>query len=92
MTTTAQAKTQPTIEAAYGHIKEVNEQIIDAARKAGAQYVDNYAKAVDRAIEIERKLADATNQEWLKSIIDAHADMASDLNEAYTSTVRSMLK
>jgi uncharacterized protein YwlG (UPF0340 family) len=92
MTTTTQTKTQPTIEAAYSNIREVNEQMIDAARKAGTQYVDSCSKAVDRAIDIERKLADATNQEWLKSIIDAHADMASELNDAYTSSVRSLLK
>jgi len=89
---TTQTKTQPTLEAAYSHIKDLNEQMVDAARKAGSQYVDSYAKAVDRAIDVERKLAEATKQEWLKSIIDAHADMASDLNDAYASSVRSLLK
>lgn len=88
--TTAQAKTQP-IEAAYSHIKDFNEQMIDAARKAVTQYVDTYAKAVDRAIDVERKVADATKQEWLKSIIVAQADMAKDLNDAYASSVRSLL-
>jgi urocanate hydratase len=85
--TTAQPKTQP-IEAAYGHIKDFNEQMIDAARKAVTQYVDTYTKAVDRAIDVERKLADATKQEWLKSIIEAQADM----NDAYASSVHSLLK
>lgn len=89
---TTQAKAQPTIEAAYSHIKEWNEQMVDATRKAGSQYVDTYAKAVDRAIDVERKLGEATKQEWLKSLIDAHADMAKDLNDAYTSSVRSLLK
>lgn len=89
---TTQTKTQPTLEAAYSHIKDLNEQMVDAARKAGSQYVDSYAKAVDRAIDVERKLAEATKQEWLKSIIDAHADMVNEINEAYTSSVRSLLK
>jgi hypothetical protein len=90
--TTTQAKPEPTIEAIYSHIKDFNEQLTDAARKAGSQYVDSYAKAVDRAIDIERKVAGATKQEWVKSIIDAHADIASDITEAYTSSVRSLLK
>ncbi len=90
--TTAETKTQPTVEAAYNQIKEFNEQMIDAARKAGTQYFDTYAKAVDRAIDVERKLAGATKQEWLKSIIDAHADITKELNDAYTSSVLSLLK
>ncbi len=89
---TTQTKAQPTIEAAYSHVKEWNEQMIEAARKAGTQYVDTYAKTVERAIDVERKFGDATKQEWLKSLIDAHADMAKDLNDAYTSSVRSLLK
>ncbi|MGO9753319.1 MAG: hypothetical protein ACLP8S_32910 [Solirubrobacteraceae bacterium] len=90
--TTAQANTQPNVEAAYNQIKELNEQMIDAARKAGTQYIDTYTKAVDRAIDVERKLAGATKQEWLKSIIDAHADMTKELNDAYTASMLSLLK
>ncbi|MGO9972179.1 MAG: hypothetical protein ACLP01_05090 [Solirubrobacteraceae bacterium] len=90
--TTAQDTTQPAFEAAYAHIKDFNEQLLDAGRKAGNQYVDTYAKAVDRAVDLEHKLAGATKQEWLKSVIDAHAEMVSEINEAYTSSVRSLLK
>jgi DNA-binding ferritin-like protein len=89
---TTQTKAQPTIDAAYSHIKEWNEQMIEAARKAGTQSVDTYANAVDRAIDIERKLGEVTKQEWLKSLIEAHADMAKDLIDAYTSSIKSLLK
>lgn len=89
---TAQDKTQPVIEATFASIRELNEQMLDAARKAGTQYLETYAKAADRAIDLEHKLAGATKQEWLKGIIDAHADMIKDINEAYTSSVRSLLK
>ncbi len=89
--TTAQDQTQPAFEAAFAQIKDFNEQMLDAGRKAGNQYIDTYSKAVDRAIDLEHKLAGATKQEWLKSVIDAHADMVNEINEAYSTSVRSLL-
>jgi hypothetical protein len=88
---TTETKTQP-IEAAFGQFKEINEQLLDAARKAGAQYLETYEKAVDRAIDLERKLAGATKQDWLKNLIDTQIDMTKEFTDAYTSTVRSILK
>jgi hypothetical protein len=92
MTTTQTSKTPPTFEAAFEQIKEINEQVLDAARKASVQSLETYEKTVDRAIDLERKLAGATKQEWLKNLIDAHADIAKEMTEAYTTTARSLLK
>ncbi len=65
--TTAQTKNgTPPIDAAFEPVKELNEQFLAAARKAGNLYVDSYEKAVDRAIELERRLGGMTQQEWLK--------------------------
>jgi hypothetical protein len=90
--TTQTTTAQPTFEAAFDQIKELNEQIIDAARKAGIQTLEAYEKAVDRAIDLERKLVGATKQEWLTTLIDAHADIAKEMTRAYTTTARSILK
>ena len=78
-------------EAGYEQYKQYSEQILDAARKAGVQSIDTYQKAVDRAVDVERKLAGATKQEWLKRLIDSHADMTHELTAAYTSAVRGLL-
>jgi hypothetical protein len=92
MTTTQTGTTQPTFEAAFDQIRELNEQLFDASRKASMQTIEAYEKAVDRAIDLERKLAGATKQEWLKTVIDAHADIAKNWTEAYTATARGILK
>lgn len=84
--------TSPTFDAAFEQFKELNDQFMDVARKAGLQSVDTYAKAADRAIDLERRLADTTKQEWLKSLIESHADFAHELTEAYTNTARGLLK
>ena len=82
----------PPMEAAYEQFKDVNEQVLAAGRKAGNLYLDSYEKAVDRAIELELRVAGMTQQEWLKSMIETQADFARELTHSYTSTARSLLK
>jgi len=62
------------------------------ARKAGNLYVDSYEKTVGSAIELERKVAGLTRQEWLKSLLEAQADFASELTHSYTSAARALLR
>jgi hypothetical protein len=91
-TTHTKTGATPPIEAAYDQVKDLNEQWIAAARKAGNLYFDSYEKAVDRAIELELKVAGATQQEWLKNLIEAQADFAREITSSYTSTARTLLK
>jgi hypothetical protein len=88
MATTQTNRTAPPVDAAF----EAGEQFAGAARKAGNMYIDSYEKAVDRAIELELKLAGATQQEWLRSLIEAQADFARELTANYTSSARTLLK
>jgi hypothetical protein len=92
MATTQSKHTNPSIESAFQHATEAGEQFAAATRKAGNLYLDSYEKAVDRAIELELKLADVTQQEWLKNLIEAQADFARELTSSYTSTARTLLK
>jgi hypothetical protein len=92
MTTTQTGTAKPTFEAAFEQMREFNEQLFEASRKTGVQTIEAYEKAIDRAIDLERKLAGATKQEWLKTLIDAHADIARDWTAAYTATARGILK
>jgi hypothetical protein len=92
-TTTASTKTatQP-LDTAFKQVEVVNEQFLAAARKASNLYVDSYEKVVDRTIELELKVATMTEQEWLKSLIEAQAEVARDLVDTHTAAARSLLK
>jgi Phasin protein len=92
MSTTQTKNGAPPIDAAFEQVKDLNEQFIAAARKAGNLYVDSYEKAVDRGVELERKVAGLTQQEWLKNLIEAQAEFARELAESYTTAARSLLK
>ena len=82
----------PSFEAAFEQYRESGEQVLTAARKAGNLYLDSYEKAVNRATELQLKLAGVTQQEWLKSLIEAQVDITRELTGTYATTARSLLK
>jgi hypothetical protein len=92
MATTQTNNGAPAFDAAFEQFKDLNEQVLAAARKAGNLYLDSYEKAVDRTIELELKVAGLTQQEWLKNLIEARADFAREFAGSYTSAARSLLK
>jgi hypothetical protein len=82
----------PTVDAALRQAKDLNEQFLTAARKAGNLYLDSYEKAIEGAIEFELACARQTEQEWLKNVIKAQVGMAREVTNSYTSAARSLLK
>lgn len=92
MATTQTKNSTSTIDSAFERARAAQEQFATAARKAGHAYLDSYEKAVDRAIELEVKLAGSTQQDWIKSIAETQADFARELTSTYTSTARTLLK
>ncbi|MBV9605776.1 MAG: hypothetical protein JO027_11730 [Solirubrobacterales bacterium] len=92
MTTTETKNGVPSFDAAFEQVKGSSEQILTAARKAGNLYLDSYEKAVDRTTDLQLKLAGLSQQEWLKSLIEAQVDVTRELAGSYTTTARSLLK
>jgi hypothetical protein len=84
--------TTPTFDTAFEQVKELNEQFLTTARKAGNLYLDAYEKTVDRTIDLERKVAGMTKQEWLRSILEAQADLTREVTSSYAQVARSFLK
>ena len=93
MATTTHSKTGiPSFDTAFEQVRESSEQVLAAARKAGNLYLDSYEKAVDRTTELQLKLAGLSQQEWLRSLIEAQVDVTRELAGSYTTTARSLLK
>ena len=92
MATTANKTGIPSFDAAFEQYREGSEQVLAAARKAGNLSLDSYEKAVDRTTELQLKLAGLSQQEWLKSLIEAQVDITRELTGSYTTTARSLLK
>jgi hypothetical protein len=85
-------KTQYPFEAPFEQFKDASDQILSAARKAGALYIDSYEQAVDRALDVESRFAASAQPEWLRSLIESHVDVSREFANSYVSTARSALK
>lgn len=92
MATTQTKNPTATIDEMVERAGHAQEQFAAAASKAGSAYLDSYEKVVDRAIEIELKLAGSTQQEWIRGIVESQTDFARELAHSYTSTARTLLK
>jgi hypothetical protein len=72
--------------------KSLGDQLVASARKFGNQYVSFVEQSTDRALDIERKLAGQTKQEWLAKLVEQQADFVKDASAAYTQALRDLLK
>ena len=69
----------------------VAEQFVATSRKAGLAYLDTYEKAVGQAIDAQTKLADASGQDWLKSLVQTQTTYTREVTEAWTAPARKLL-
>lgn len=76
----------------FDQFRDSADQILAAARKAGALYIDSYEQAVDRALDIESRFAASAQPEWVKTLIESHLDLSRELAGAYVNTARSAFK
>jgi hypothetical protein len=84
--------TIPRFEAAFEQATRLGDQTFEVFRKAGHLYVDSYEKVIDGAVAAQLKVAGLTEQEWLKSLIEAQADTTRELANSYATAARAILK
>lgn len=80
------------IDQAAERIRELTEQFIDAAKKAGNVTLDAYERSLQSLVEFEQHAAGASQLDWVSSIAQAHAKFVQDVSSAYVSAAREMLK
>lgn len=95
MATQNQART-PKAETLYEdgaeRVRELNEQIIEASRKAGSTYFDAYERTLKGIADYETKLAEVSHVEWLSTLLNAQADFTREVAKTTTASAREFLK
>jgi hypothetical protein len=64
-------------EQAMQRAREINEQIMEMARRAGRQMLDSYVRWLEEVAEQQRKLASSpqvSQMDWLAGMLNAQAD------------------
>ena len=73
-------------------IRDLNEQILSAAKKAGNAYLDTYEKTLASIAAYQEQTASETDVDWVATMLESQARFARDLTKVYVSTVRESLK
>jgi hypothetical protein len=90
----AQTKTQDTnvAEDTAERIRELNERIIDAGRKAGTQYLDVYERTLKTVADFQEKAGQSTQVDWITNLANVQANFIRESARAYTDAARELLK
>ena len=90
---TAKAKAaEPGVEATEQRIRELNERIIDAGKRAGRGTLDIYESTLKAVSDSLERGPGSSDIEWVSSIATAQANFLRDLTKAWTSAARKALK
>jgi hypothetical protein len=83
---------EPGSEAAEARIRELNERIIDAGKRAGRGTLDIYESTLKAVSDSLERGPGSSDIEWVSSIATAQANFLRDLTKAWTSAARKALK
>ena len=85
-------QTQTTMDETSQRIRDLNERILEAGKKAGGAYLNAYEKALQSIVDYQEQVAKQTDVEWVSTIIEAQARFTRELTRLYVSTGRELLK
>ena len=87
-----QTQTHATMDETTQRIRDLNERILEAGKKAGGAYLTASEKALQSIVDYQEQVAKQTDVEWVSTIIEAQARFTRELTRLYVSTGRELLK
>lgn len=82
----------PDFEATAERVRELNEKMIDAAKKSGNLSLDAYEKTLQGLVDFEQKAAGASQLDFVNALAKAHASFVTEVSNAFTTAARDALK
>lgn len=73
-------------------IRELNERIVENARKAGDSYLEVYERSLQAIVDYQKSVADDTPVDWLKHALEAQAAFTRQVGDLYASSAQAALK
>jgi uncharacterized membrane protein len=96
MATTTTSKKINDVTEGFGEAAEryraINEKLVDTGKKTANAALDGYEKTVASYVEYRQQLAEATQLDWVTTVVKAQNDFVSEVNAAYISAARDVLK
>ena len=78
------------VEEMAEHIRQLNEQIIDASRRSGETYLQSYQQLLQTVAEVQEEAGKASPWDWVTTMATAQANFTRDIAEAYAAAGRRL--
>ena len=72
--------------------RALNEKVLESGKKTGNAVLDGYEKAIASYVDFRQQLADATQLDWVTTVVKAQNEFINEVNAAYISAARDVLK
>jgi hypothetical protein len=69
-----------------------SEKLVETGKKTANAALDGYEKTVASYVEYRQQLAEATQLDWVTTVVKAQNDFVSEVSAAYISAARDVLK
>jgi hypothetical protein len=89
MTTTPDATAD--LEAATQRVRELNEQVVEQAKRNGLAWLEGYERVLKNLLDFEEQAAKGTGAEWATMLATTHANFVRETSEAVFSAMRRQL-
>ena len=72
--------------------RAINEKVLETGKKTANAALDGYEKTIASYVDFRQQLAEATQLDWVSTVVRAQNDFVTELNAAYVSAARDVLK
>jgi hypothetical protein len=72
--------------------RAINENLLETGKKTANAALDGYEKTIASYVDFRQQLAEATQLDWVSTVVKAQNDFVTEINAAYLSAARDVLK
>jgi hypothetical protein len=72
--------------------RAVNEKLLETGKKTASAALEGYQKTIASYVDFRQQLAEATQLDWVTTVVKAQNDFLTEINAAYVSAARDVLK
>ena len=72
--------------------RAINEKLVETGKKTANAALDGYEKTVASYVDFRQQLAKATQLDWVSTVVKAQNEFVTEVNAAYLSAARDVLK
>jgi hypothetical protein len=72
--------------------RAINEKLLETGKKTANAALDGYEKTIASYVDFRQQLAETTQLDWVSTVVKAQNDFVTEINAAYLSAARDVVK